>query len=546
MKRILSIILCMVLVAAAAPSLFACASNVEKEKTQVENPISSNAYHAAAIDENGILWTWGQNQHGQLGDGTTESRYAPVAIMENVVSVNTTNFGTIAAKSDGTIWAWGEACSFFGDDQLSPLQIDSLALVKNIKAVEFSSQNTYILDGEYQLWEYTKIDNEAPTVKVVMENVLSIAISSNVIAAIKTDGTLWTWGYNRFGQIGNGTDEEYSDYYYIDEAQHVLNDVISVEFGLEHVVALKSDGSVWTWGGNELGQLGNGTMEGQLSPVKVMDSATDIAAGFHHTAALKSDGTLWTWGINRQPVLEETELDFGPTIITEPTFAIDHVADIFAGLYHNTLVKTDGSVWSWGANYYGVLGYEGGEFFESVVAGTDVYLQMTPRQIPDLKLAPPSDSVSHMAYEGAQTILIDNEKFELQTYQLLGENGYPTNYVKLRDLAYLLQGTEAEFNASWSAETGVSIAYKTLYEGNGTELQSIFSGEQDYRAKPLFLLGYNGEALALSTITLTDKNGGDHTYVKLRDLGMALDINVSWSSESGVFIETDKAYSGLD
>ena len=114
---------------------------------------------------------------------------------------------------------------------------------------------------------------------------------------MKSDGTVWSWGYNNKGQIGNGTIT-------VNELSPVqatgLTGVVSVAAGYEHTVALKSDGTVWTWGYNNYGQLGDGTTTDESSPVQVsgLTGVIAIAAGYEHTVALKSDGTVWAWGYN--------------------------------------------------------------------------------------------------------------------------------------------------------------------------------------------------------------------------------------------------------
>lgn len=139
-----------------------------------------------------------------------------------------------------------------------------------------------------------------------------------------------------------------------------------------------------------------------------------------------------------------------------------------------------------------------------------------------------------------QTVLVDGVAVELQTYALTG-NGGLTNYVKLRDLADILDGTAAQFNITWSKEAGVGLQTGTAYTSrNGTEGVTNYTGDQVYQ-RGAATTNVNGVAVELQCFALQN---GAYTYYKLRDLGQALGFNVDWSAERGVFIETDKPYSG--
>ena len=143
------------------------------------------------------------------------------------------------------------------------------------------------------------------------------------------------------------------------------------------------------------------------------------------------------------------------------------------------------------------------------------------------------------AYVSTQTVDLDGRKVEFQMYALMDEQGNPTNYVKLRDLAVRLAGTRAEFAVEWDGL--VTLRPGQAYIPNGTELSaSPFTGNQSYRWGTATYVG--SVQMALSSFVLTDSQGGWHTYYKLRDLGQALGFNVDWSPDRGVYIETGKPY----
>ena len=135
---------------------------------------------------------------------------------------------------------------------------------------------------------------------------------------------------------------------------------------------------------------------------------------------------------------------------------------------------------------------------------------------------------------------IVTEAVNFEMYALKDANGNPTNYIKLRDIASVVNGTAAQFEVGWNG--AVNIETGKAYTANGSEMKTPYSGDRAYKSADSATT-VNGGAASLEAIVLTDDNGGAYTYYKLRDLGMALGFNVGWSAEKGVFVETDKPYS---
>jgi len=179
----------------------------------------------------------------------------------------------------------------------------------------------------------------------------TIAAGKCHTVALKTDGTLWAWGENMYGQLGDGTttDRHFPVQIGFD------TDWAEIAAGYGHTIALKTDGTLWAWGDNINGQLGNATTIEEHSPVPIGTDTdwAEIAAGGYHSIALKTDGSLWAWGANTYG-----ELGNGSTIPRHfPVLSIaTNCSQVDAGASHTVLLRTDGRLWVWGCNSYGQIG----------------------------------------------------------------------------------------------------------------------------------------------------------------------------------------------
>jgi alpha-tubulin suppressor-like RCC1 family protein len=201
--------------------------------------------------------------------------------------------------------------------------------------------------------------------------------------ALKNDGTVWAWGLNQYGQLGDDTYTDTSTPVQVNDPTDptgYLSGVTAIAAGSSHSLALKSDGTVWSWGSNTggqeqkiSGQLGNDTYTDSSTPVQVsdLDEVKDIAAGSSYSLALKSDGTVWSWGYNEFGQLGDgTNTDSSTPVQVSD---LDGVKAISGGGAHSLGLKDDGTVWAWGSNPYGQLGN-----------GTDTLGVNTPVQVSDL------------------------------------------------------------------------------------------------------------------------------------------------------------------
>jgi alpha-tubulin suppressor-like RCC1 family protein len=285
--------------------------------------VSCGFRHTAAIKTDGTLWTWGINTFGQLGDNTTTRRSTPVTTFlgeNNWKQVSGGGSHTVAIKTDGTLWTWGY--NAFGQlginattTRTTPVQVFGSAT--NWKQVSGGGSHT---------------------------------------VAIKTDGTLWTWGYNYNGQLGiNATTQRNTP------VTTFLggSDWKQVAAGGNHTLAIKTDGTLWTWGYNVVGQLGINTSGTDiLTPVTTFVGGSNwkqVAGGSNHTLAIKTDGTLWTWGDNSSGELGINNTSNRSIPVT--TFVGgSNWKQVDGGNNHTVAIKTDGTLWIWGDNSYGQLG----------------------------------------------------------------------------------------------------------------------------------------------------------------------------------------------
>lgn len=272
--------------------------------------------HSLALDNGGKVWAWGRNNNGQLGIGSTDDSAIPVQIadLDRVVSIAAGKEHSLALDGNGKVWAWGsDGYRQLGQgsdrqkDSKVPVQVVNLFGVVAIAADDCYSA---ALKDDGTVWDWGLVhpgNFTSPNWRFVpgqvpgLTGACAIAVGPNHGVALKKDGTVWAWGDNGYGQLGtNDYVKETSLNRGLANQVNGLTEVKAVAVGNYYGVALKEDGSVWAWGHNKYGQLGDGTNYNRLTPVEVsgLTQVAGISAGGYHTLGVKEDGSLWAWGCN--------------------------------------------------------------------------------------------------------------------------------------------------------------------------------------------------------------------------------------------------------
>jgi len=193
-----------------------------------------------------------------------------------------------------------------------------------------------------------------------MDNVIAVSSGHSHTLAIRTDGSLWGWGANHNGQLGNGTATERGEG--ISTPIKIMENVIYVSAGSHHSMAIQTDGSLWAWGVNYAGWLGDGTRINRFRPVKIMEDVISVSIGSSHTVAITSDGSLWAWGQNGSGELGDGSPTHTlvnntryPAFQYVPVKVMDDVVAASAGFAKTMVIRTDGSLWAWGSNIFGLI-----------------------------------------------------------------------------------------------------------------------------------------------------------------------------------------------
>ena len=325
------------------------------------------------------FYTWGRNNYGQLGTNTITDSSTPALTVLNFIegdgyAVAASADSSFIIRRDGTLWSWGRNYGNYSlgpigstGDKSSPVQVGgtgvwqnisggnkyAVALTKNSSNLFTSGSNAYGQLGDAftyttsrQFTDLRQTFSNAPTWEKIEAGTLASY-------SIKQDATLWSWGRNAYGQLGDGTTTNRSI------PVQISGSYSSVKASGYNAGAIKTDGTLWRWGDNLNGCLGDNTTTQRNSPVQIGASTwSQFSCGRAHTGAIKTGGTLWMWGRNAYGQLGDntTIHRSSPVQIGASTWNF-----VSCGNYHTGAIKTDGTLWMWGLNYFGSTGGQLGD-----------------------------------------------------------------------------------------------------------------------------------------------------------------------------------------
>lgn len=330
--------------------------------------VSGGAYFTMGLKTDGTLWCWGDNAKGQIGDGTTINRNIPTRIGtgNNWAKIAAGSSFSLGMKADGTIWTWGD--NYYGQlgdgttaNRNIPMQVGAAADWADIATGEY---HTFAIKADGTLWGWgynrfgqlgdgTIVNKSIPVQIGTSTDWLSVTSSESHTLAIKADGTLWGWGDNAKGQLGDGTTISVSSPVQIGTATNWK----TVDTGNGFSIGIRTDGTLWSWGYNSSGQLGDGTTSPKNIPTQVGTEVNwkSVKIGeYGSVIAIKTDGTLWTWGNNSWGQLGDgTETNrSAPMLIGTAT----DWQSIESGTYHTLAINAQGFLAISGYNFRGQIG----------------------------------------------------------------------------------------------------------------------------------------------------------------------------------------------
>jgi alpha-tubulin suppressor-like RCC1 family protein len=368
-------------------------SPIQIPGTQWTNNIAMGCLTAAALKTDGTLWVWGSGINGELGTNEVNYYLSPTALGSFWTSIDRGSNNPIWIRSAvncynpacepvstyegcGQLWVWGTNCTggFGLGNYLGPTVSGGLGSCQECtapfpikgasgvwKCISTFAQYQYAAtagiksDNTLWIWGYNTdgLQGQNDRVHRSLPQQLPGTQWRNVsvgyhILATKTDGTLWSWGYNANGQLGDNTVVYKSSPVQIPGTQWCF---VSAE---RASAAIKTDGTLWMWGRNsDAGQLGNSTRVDQSSPIQIPGTQwCKVCATVYRTVALKTDGTLWAWGANGGALGNNSTTNISSPVQIPGT----QWCGISASNSQTLALKTDNTLWAWGKNQYGAIG----------------------------------------------------------------------------------------------------------------------------------------------------------------------------------------------
>jgi len=340
-------------------------------------PAQAQVRSTGAVFQSHVVASWGDNTSGQLGDGTTAGRtlFGDIGAGNQVVQVDGGFDHSLAVMSDGSVWGWGanfsgELGPGLGSRPLTPVRIQGLTGV--FTQVAAGNRFSLALRSDGTVWAWgdnlrgelgrgTVTSQEATPARVaVLNHVTRISAGGGFGLALRSDGIVFAWGANELGQLGTGTTADRP----VPAKIAGLSQVTGISAGWDSAAATEASStsavtSVWTWGANNEGQLGDGTQAGHTTPERIAGvpvSVAGVSVGVQFAVLLGTDGSVWGWGDNGAGQLALASRDAPVTRPVNTIAAGSHITKLSAGAGHVLALRSDGTVLGWGYNGGGQLG----------------------------------------------------------------------------------------------------------------------------------------------------------------------------------------------
>lgn len=287
--------------------------------------VAGGLFHSLFVKSDGTVWACGRNPFGTLGDGTNTDKTTPVQVpgLTGVIQAAGGGEHSLFLKSDSTVWACGRSNSG-------------------------------------QLGDGTNLNKNTPVQVSGLTGVIQVAAGAEFSLFLKADGTVWACGHNGFGQYGNGTNTSSK----VPVQVTSLTDIRQLSAGEWHSLFVRNGGTVYSCGRNQYGQLGDGTIinNNTATLIPTLSGITQVEAGGIHSLFLKNDGTVWSCGLNSGgnndgQLGDGTSIDRHTPVQVVPAWGNGNIVHVEATREHSLFQTSDGVIWGAGRNNYGQLGY---------------------------------------------------------------------------------------------------------------------------------------------------------------------------------------------
>jgi alpha-tubulin suppressor-like RCC1 family protein len=407
--------------------------------------VSAGYNHVSGLKPDGTLWVWGWGNWGQQGNSTDFDEYAPHQLTNatNWQVIKSSQFNTFGIKTDGTLWGCGG--NLYGGmginsttDHISVMT--QIGTANNWQEVASGNLTTIGLKTDHTIWGWGfndgyQIGNNSCCSDQLIPLQIGTATDWKAIGcsysrsgfAIKNNGTLWCWGTNLAMLLGDSSVTERR----VPVQHNPATDWDKISVGYEHILMLKTNGTLWGWGGYQYGESGQdpNNVLFPAEPLQILGTWQTASAGVSFSMGIKTDGTLWAWGKN-----DVGQLGDGGTTnrhIPVQLGTATNWQSVSCGYQHTAALRADGSLWTWGTNDFGQLGNGG-----TTPSGTPNYLPIAGCTLgvdefatTMLQVSPnPVGAEFSLNYKGLQTVdaivLYDLSGREVYRIDALGNNAF--------------------------------------------------------------------------------------------------------------------------